>query len=316
LYAARRAFVRAIGSHLPQRDAALLSGIAIGAKDGMDDATQDMFRRVGLTHIVVLSGYNITVVSDVVVRIGALVLPRVLSLPLGALTVVLFTVATGASATAVRAASMALLALSARLFNRRYDIIRALFLVAGGMVAWNPRVLVFDPSFQLSFLATFGLVTLSPLLEKKLHRIPNLFSLRQTVAATLATQAFVVPLLIRLNGQLSFISLLANVIVLPVVPLSMFLSYVLGVGGALFPALSLPLSFPAFFVSHGMLLLTEFFSALPFAARTVGVPPPALLVAIYAVLLTCVLRSLPEYVQKPRPAPSKMAAEREESRDE
>jgi competence protein ComEC len=75
LYAARRAFVRAIGSHLPQRDAALLSGIAIGAKDGMDDATQDMFRRVGLTHIVVLSGYNITVVSDVVVRIGALVVP-------------------------------------------------------------------------------------------------------------------------------------------------------------------------------------------------------------------------------------------------
>jgi competence protein ComEC len=284
LFSIRRRFITAIETNLPEPNASLVNGIAIGAKDGMDTETEDMFRRVGLVHIVVLSGYNITVVSDTIMRLLAF-LPRTLMLTGGGIVVLLFTIMTGATATAVRAASMALLALAARMFGRRYDIIRALFLVAFTMVVWNPRVLVFDPSFQLSFLATFGLITLSPIIERKLKRIPNVLSLRETISATLATQLFVVPFLIHMNGQVSIISLIANILVLPVVPLSMFFTYLLGGIGPFSNVLATILSFPTFFISEYILKASEFFSRIPFAAIQIYPPPWWVFVGIYIGLL-------------------------------
>ncbi|MCR4274715.1 MAG: ComEC family competence protein [Candidatus Campbellbacteria bacterium] len=283
LFSVRRRFVDTVATHLPEPNASLLSGISIGAKDGMDDATDEMFRRVGLIHIVVLSGYNITVVSDTVMRLLSF-LPRAFMLGGGGVVVLLFTIMTGATATAVRAASMAVLALLARIVEAKYDIVRALFLVAFVMVLHNPRVLLFDPSFQLSFLATFGLITLSPIIEKKLARVTNTFSLRQTLSATLATQVFVVPLLVHMNGQVSFISLVANVVVLPVIPLSMFFTYLLGGIGPFVAPVATLLSFPTFVVSEYILEVSDFFSRVPFASVDVGLHP-AILLVVYSVLL-------------------------------
>lgn len=290
LFFLRKRFIETVETHLPEPNAGLLAGIAIGAQDGMDSETEEMFRRVGLIHIVVLSGYNITVVSDTVMRLFAF-LPRTVMLTSGGIIVALFVLMTGATATAVRAGSMAILALAARFLGARYDIARALFVVAFVMVLLNPHVLVFDPSFQLSFLATFGLITLSLIIEKKSARIPNTFSLRQTISATLATQVFVLPLLVHMSGEVSLVSLLANVVVLPIIPFSMFFTYLLGIFGSFVSPLAIALSFPTFFISEYILRVSDWFASLPFAVIETHPPSWWVLAGIYGVLVVTVIRA-------------------------
>lgn len=278
----RRIFVGTLKVFLPEPNAGLLAGITIGEKGGMDEETEGVFRRVGLIHIVVLSGYNITVVADTVMRLLSF-LPRTLMLSSGGVIIVLFVVMTGASATAVRAGSMALLALLARFLGARYDITRALFFVACAMIVYNPHTL-YDPSFQLSFLATFGLITLSGVIEKKLKKMTNMLSLRETFSATLATQVCVVPLLVYLSGEVSVVSLLANIVVLPIIPLSMFLGSVLGVAGSFFSVLGVALSFPAVLVSGYILFVSDQLSRVPFASIEAPVLSAPAVWVLYGVL--------------------------------
>ncbi|GMU73873.1 MAG: hypothetical protein AMXMBFR44_0720 [Candidatus Campbellbacteria bacterium] len=287
LFRVRRVFVDTLERFLTEPDATLLSGITIGASDGMGEKIEEMFRRVGLIHIVVLSGYNITVVADTVMRLLSF-LPRGLMLGGGGTIVVLFVLATGASATSVRAGAMALLALAARGWGQRYDIHRALFLTAFFMVLWNPHILLFDPSFQLSFLATFGLITLSPVLERFFKHVTNTFSLRQTLSATLATQTFVMPLLVSLSGQVSLISLLANVLVLPVVPLSMFFGSLLGIFGSVSDVLGVALSFPATAITRYILSTSEVLAHAPFASVSVPHLPWWATCVVYVLLLLAI----------------------------
>lgn len=284
LFTLRRTFISTLHAYLPEPHATLAGGISIGAQDGMSTEVSDMFRRVGLIHIVVLSGYNITVVADSVMRMTAF-LPRIPMLSSGALVVVLFTIMAGASATAVRASVMALIAMLARMVGEKYDISRALALTATIMVLCNPRILLFDPSFQLSFLATFGLIHLSPIFERVFVTVTPFLGLRQILASTLATQAFVVPFLIWKTGQVSLISLVANILVLPTVPASMFLSGVLGVVGSFVPVLGVIFSFPTTLILSYVITTASTLSRVPFASVEVGVPPMIVLVVVYIVLL-------------------------------
>jgi competence protein ComEC len=116
---------------------------------------------------------------------------------------------------------MALLVLLARGTGRIYDVRRALFLVAAAMIMWEPRILFFDPGFQLSFLATFGLLYLSEPVEKKLIWLPEWGGLRGATTSTLATQIFVLPWLLYQTGEISIVALPVNLLVLAAVPLTM-----------------------------------------------------------------------------------------------
>lgn len=290
LYSLRRVFIKTLRRYLPEPHATLAGGISIGVQDDMGQETEDIFRRVGLIHIVVLSGYNITIVADTVMRIF-LFLPRVFMISSGAVTVVLFTIMTGATATAVRASVMALLAMLARVAGETYDISRALALAAAGMVWVNPYILLFDPSFQLSFLATFGLIHLTPFLERLCSFLPTALSLRQTVAATVATQAFVAPVLLLRTGSVSVISLAANIVVLPAVPVSMFLSSVLGVTGGLSSVVGVVVSFPTMLVLTYILRVAEILSDVPFASVSVGIPPLPVVLGMYGMLLGLIYKT-------------------------
>ena len=104
------------------------------------------------------------------------------SLALGAVTIILFAMMVGGGPTVARASIMALAALLARATGRQYEAGVALFLAGALMVVVNPLVLVYDVGFQLSFLATLGLIYLAPLLEDKfdknhVHPIP--FEIKQ-----------------------------------------------------------------------------------------------------------------------------------------
>ena len=287
LFSLKTVFLKKLNVFMPQPHAGLMGGLVLGTDESLPETLVADFRRVGLIHTIVLSGYNISIVAEAAMRLFSFASRRAAPL-FGGIAVVLFAVMTGGHAAVVRASIMALLVLLARASGRRYDIVRALFLAALGMVCVNPELLVFDLSFQLSFLATFSLIVIAPLLEKVFQFVPNVLHIRESLIATVSTQIFVLPLLLYTMGQISLISIVANVAVLPAIPLAMLVGFLLSVLSFVSPVLALPLSYVATAILSYVIGAVRFFARIPFAVFSVPLFPwwaATLLYIAYGIIL-------------------------------
>jgi competence protein ComEC len=237
----------------------------------------------------VLSGSNIAIVAEGVFRLLGAVprLPRKYVFILGFLAIVLFALMVGGGAATVRATIMGSIAIMARYLRRPQAALRALAIAAAAMALWNPLVLWLDNGFILSVLATFGLITLAPYIEAKLSRLPTWehFNIRSIVATTLAVEVFILPALLYTSGYLSFVSLPANAVILPLVPVIMLVGFVAGVLALVHPWLAFVPALAAQALLWAVIWLTQFLSALPFASAVV-VPFPAWVVGLIYVPLT------------------------------
>lgn len=263
LFTFKNAFIEKLERNIPDPESSLLSGILLGSEDSLGKEWEDRFRTTGISHIVVLSGYNITLVAESVLKLLTF-LPLRAALLGSSIGIILFTLAVGGGASVVRASSMALLVILARATGRKYMIGRALLIVGGVMVFINPKVLVFDFGFQLSFLATIALIWLAPLLSPCLEWCPDKGNLREILSATLATQVTVLPLLLYTTGIFSIMSFPVNMLILPFVPLTMFLGFVTGAVGFLGSWLAFPFGVISQFLLLYILKIVELFSSLQF----------------------------------------------------
>lgn len=280
LFTLKDAFTEKIERLFPSPQSALLSGILFGSKRSLPDSIQEEFRRAGVVHIVVLSGYNITIVADAVQKILAF-LPRVFGIFFGAIGIVFFALMTGASATTVRASVMALFALLAKWIGRRYDITRALIIAGTLMVIQNPRILVFDLSFELSFLSTLALIYVSPVVEKKFTLLKKWPTLRGIAISTVATQIFVLPFLVYKMGTISLVGLPVNLLILGVIPATMFFGFFSAVVGFLGLVAAFPFAFVANILLWYELKVVKIFSSIPFASIHISKLPLFFVVTIY-----------------------------------
>lgn len=279
----KQTYLEGLAMALPEPAAGLAGGITAGDKRGLGTALSETFRIVGLVHIVVLSGYNIMIVIQGIEY--ALGWSKIWVRSLLSVTVALFfALITGLASASVRAASMAVIATVGKTTGRTYLASRALGLVGAGMVAWNPFVLAFDPGFQLSILATIGLICISPLVAARLPWLTEKFGMRETAAATLGTQAAVLPLLLYQNGLLSVYSLPANLLALAVVPYAMLLSFIAGVAGILLGPVAPVIGFPAYVLLSYVTHVAEFFAWLPFSSVTIPAFPAAWILILYALI--------------------------------
>lgn len=273
---------------IPEPEAGLAAGITLGDKRSVGEDLSDDFVRASLIHIVVLSGYNITVVINAA-SAALNYLPRIFRFGAGGIVVAFFILMTGGAATAVRAGLMAYLAVYARLTGRTFIALRALGATAFLMVLWNPWTLAFDPSFDLSALATLGLILFTPLYEARLQFVPVRFGLREIVASTLATQTAVLPLLLYQSGNLSLVALPANLLALIAVPAAMGLSVIAALGGLVLGPYAVFAGFPAYAVLAYIITVAEGFAALPFAAVQIPAFDAWLLALVYVVLFVAFL---------------------------
>ncbi len=215
LYTFKQRLQESLVVYVPEPQAGLAQGILLGVKATLNDDLKNDLTQTGLTHIVVVSGYNLTVVAALLQRLVEKRLRRSLALLIALAGVVAFTIMSGASVAVVRAAIMVSMALVARGVGRESDALTSLLFTAALLVGANPLTL-WDVSFQLSFLATAGLVLLSPPLDQALQRIP--LGIGGILATTIAAQLTTLPV-IALNFQrISLISPLANLLVQPAIP--------------------------------------------------------------------------------------------------
>ena len=262
-------FLNGLQTTLPEPFASLAGGVVIGGKTGLGTDLENDFIRSGLVQIIVLSGYNVMIVAEwVMAALAFTKLKRRWRSAAGALAILVFVGIAGASATALRAALMAFIALYARATGRSYSAGRALLFAVFLMVFWNPLYLAYDPGFGLSVAATAGIIWLASRIEILFSFLKNAFW-KNVLATTIAAQIAVLPLLLYDTGNLSLVAIPANLLVMPMVPLAMGLSALAGFAGIIFnpfaPIIGIALAFPAYLANAFIIFVARGASALPFA---------------------------------------------------
>ncbi len=205
--------------------AAFLSGLILGDTAEFSKEFRQKMSATGTSHLVALSGYNVTIIAKSVLAALGVFFSRRKAIWVAAAAIFAFVVMTGAEASVVRAAIMALIIIIAEHSGRLYSVRNAVAVAAFIMVIVNPKVLRWDIGFQLSFLALLGLVYLRPVVAKvfRFASGPGFLGWRENFLSTLSAQLAVLPILILSFGSFSPISLLTNLLILSAVPATMFL---------------------------------------------------------------------------------------------
>jgi len=223
----------AIEASLPEPAAGLASGIVVGLRDRVDRDLAADFTTAGVSHVVAISGWNIAIVAGAVMAAASRLRRRRRAL-LAIVTIAAYTLFAGASASVVRAAVMAAVALLARETGRPAVAAAALGWAVALLVIVDPTM-AGDVGFQLSVLGTVGLIAWADPLEARLRRlaggrIPG--PLAESLAISLAAQAATLPLVLATFGRLATVAPVVNLVVVPLIPPAMAASLFALAGGA------------------------------------------------------------------------------------
>lgn len=252
--------------------AGFMAGILYGYRGGLGNLN-DVFAAAGVSHIVAVSGYNISIVVSV---LGSpLIYMRVprkkafFGLVFGIFLFVLFT---GASGSVVRAGIMGFLVLLAKQFGRLSRVGNVLVFTAVFMTLHNPFILVWDIGFQLSFLSTMGLVYLSPLFEKFFAFVPEYLGLKDSFVSTIAAIIATLPLILYQFGIVSAVAPLVNVLILWIIPWLMLCGASAVVVSFLYFPIGNLLAWIPWFGMKYVVGVVEWFASLRFASFQLIVP--------------------------------------------
>ncbi len=283
LFFIKEKFLEKINFAISNPESLLMGGLILGEKSSFSEELRTNFVNTGTIHIVALSGYNVTIIAEWIMKlfVGISFLPLNFGIGIGIFAIILFILMTGGSSTAVRAGIMAILALVARATGRNYDVARALILAGVFMVLLNPFLLVFDVSFQLSFIATVAVIFLAPRIEKYFLWVPEFLQLRDIVSVTTAAYIFVFPFILYKMGNFSLVALPANILILPFIPFTMMFGFMTGFVGLIYYVFAVPFGFISYLFLHYELGVVSFFANLPFASFSFPNFPLWLTILIY-----------------------------------
>lgn len=290
-------FEEVVAQILPEPQASFLSALLIGSRSAVPPDLMEAFNLAGVTHIIAISGYNITIIAFVLAAfLGFLRLSRPMVFWMTLLIILFFTLLTGAQASVVRAAIMGSLILLASKEGRIYQVTNALVFAAAMMLWFNPKLLRWDAGFQLSFLAALGLIYFQPILarifmkqrteERSTPFAKRAFEkIKEIFLTTVSAQAAVLPVLIYNFDRLSLISPLANVLILPAIPLTMFFGFISAALGFVFlPLAKIAASVVWLFLSYEI-WVAESLAKLPYASLEIFNFPLIFAVLYYALLI-------------------------------
>ncbi len=281
LFSAKEKFDAKIASFIPSPESILMGGLILGERSSFSESLRQAFINTGTIHIVTISGYNISLVAEWIMKIFVF-LPINFAISAGIFSIFIYVIITGGAQTAIRAGIMAGFALLARVTGRNYDIARALALTAVVMIIMNPFILVYDISFELSFLATIAVIFLSPKIEKYFYWLKWQW-LRAIVSVTFSAYIFVLPFILYKMGSLSLVALPANIAILPFVPITMILGFITGFAGFVSNFLAFIPGKIAYVLLHYELVSIGFFSHFSFASLSIYNFPFFLVILIYAI---------------------------------
>lgn len=289
----RRDLARGLRLALPEPQSSLAEGVLLGNRAALPNDVEADLNASSTSHLVVVSGANVVLVSAFCGFVCSLVTGRRRALLLSIVAIAAYGLLVGASPPVVRAMIMGVLLVVARAAGRRSDGATAILSAAAIMAALDPLV-IRDVSFQLSFAATAGIMLLAGPLQRafiaaagrvlRRDQVPRVVGplVAEPLAVTIAAMIATAPLLAFYFGRVSVVAIPANVLIVPAFPFILLASLLAAVGG-LFPFGHIALGAPAYLLLSYWLKVASVLSSLPGASLDVGEASWAALAAYAAI---------------------------------
>lgn len=261
---------KVISSFLQPSKAATFLALLLGDQGKMTKEWKEKLNVTGLRHITAISGQHVVILTRMLLPFFLwLGLWRRQAVFLSFVFMILFILLTGMQSSAIRAGIMGGLLLFSELVGRMNVALRGLVFAGALMLLLNPMLLAHDPGFQLSFLASLGIIFAFPLFSRLLKFLPETLSIRENLAVNFSAQLFTLPLLIYNFGYVSLVGVLTNILLLPVIPFLIGFGLVFLLGGLVSHTLGLMLSFPINMFMGYYHFIVQFFSSVPFASFSI-----------------------------------------------
>jgi competence protein ComEC len=280
------ALVKDIQMYVSAPASSLASGMLFG-DDSMSDDLKNDFRSTGVSHIVVLSGFNIAILISCIVFILRFV-PLFLRVSVASVCVILFVIMVGTQASIVRATLMSAIALMATLFGRMYVAKQALLVSLFAIILYDPHALLYDASLHLSFLATAGIVYMEEFVRLYASRYIRKEFLLELFSTTFSAYIATLPYSMYAFGTASLYALLTNILVLPVVPIGMLSSFIVVVCAQVSSNASFFFGYITSIILDYIITVVTLIAKFPYAYIHVDISLVMMFI-IYGVLVICVV---------------------------
>jgi len=290
--ALRNRIVQVIEQSLPRQQAGLLNGILIGYRKGLPQEVQEAFNSAGLTHIMAVSGANISfIILPAAYILKKLKIRKRAANAALMLLIVLFVLITGFEPSVSRAAVMACILLTGKLLFREPDVTSSIAISCIVLLSVNPCML-FDVGFQLSYAATVSIVLLYKNVKALLDKYSFPKWVRETLAATISAQFGVLPVTVLYFNRVSLVSVISNLLAVPMLGLITVLGMIMAVVGQFSLLMSRIIGYANSVFLSAVLYITKFTSAIPYSSvRTIT--PSMIFVIVYYIFIWYVFRYRP-----------------------
>lgn len=278
-------FADTIRLAIPEPQASLGIGYLVGQRRALPAELSSALQIAGLTHVIVASGYNLTILVRLARRLFVKVSKYLATLSAGSM-IVAFVAVTGMSPSMARAGLVAGLSLLAWYYGRKFHPLVLLSFAAGVTLLINPSYGWNDLGWQLSFAAFAGVMIVAPLAQRYLFGEKKPGTVRQILGETIAAQLVTFPLIVVAFGAFSNVAILANLLILPLVPLAMLLTFLAGVVTLVLPGVASVAGAPASWLLTYMTEVATFVANLPWAQTEVALG--GWFIGVYYVALAAV----------------------------
>ncbi|MDB5167752.1 MAG: rane protein of unknown function [Candidatus Saccharibacteria bacterium] len=279
----RDTFADSVRTAVPEPQASLGIGYLVGQRRALPPDLSEALQIAGLTHIIVASGYNLTILVRLARRLFVKV-SKYLSMLAASSMIIAFIAITGMSPSMSRAGLVAGLSLLAWYYGRKFHPLVLLPLAAAVTLLVNPSYGWNDLGWQLSFAAFAGVMIVAPLAQRYLFGDEKPKLLRQILVETIAAQIVTLPILVLAFGQFSNVAIVANLLILPLVPLAMLLTFITGIGALIVPSMVHIIGMPITFLLQYMTSVAIYLAKLPWSQSEIVINP-AMVVGYYIAIV-------------------------------
>jgi competence protein ComEC len=293
----RRQFAASTASVLPEPMASFGMGILIGQRANLPESIKDDLTHVGLTHIIAVSGANLTIMLEASRKLLGKRSKR-LSIMLTLSLMAFFVLVAGNSPSIVRAAIVSMFSMAAAYYGRRTRPMLIISMVAAMTAYANPIYIWSDASWYLSFLAFFGVLMVSPLFHNRLPAIFQKSVLLSVVVESICAEIMSLPYVLYTFNQMSYVGLLANMVVVTFIPLAMLLSFIAALAGMFVWPIAGWFAWPAKFLLMYMLDVAHVIANIPASFRDgVALNLPGLILVYCVIAAMCLLLGFKDKVK-------------------
>jgi competence protein ComEC len=279
-------FADAVRVAIPDPQSSLGIGYLVGQRRALPPDLSEALKIAGLTHVVVASGYNLTILVRLARRLFMKVSKYVSAL--SATTMILtFIAITGASPSMSRAGLVSGLSLAAWYYGRAFHPLVLLPFAAAITVIIDPSYAWNDLGWQLSFAAFGGVMIVAPLMQRYFFGDKKPGTLRQILGETVSAHIVTLPILVLAFGQFSNIAIFSNLLILPFVPLAMLLTFIAGIGALIFPPIATLVGLPANWLLEYMIAVTQYLAKLPWAQTELQINSWIVATAYALIIAAC-----------------------------